>query len=115
MKLPEVRCKCPPGYKFGSTTQSIEVVRPEHMKPSNGNQSFWIDICMVRFIHALWSMGIWTTGNCCGHGRFRPSFCLRENHHEWAREHFEELPGSPGCFYVPLPTEGANPAWEKES
>lgn len=35
---------------------------------SDGRKCFALDACIVPAVEALWSLGIRTTGCCCGHG-----------------------------------------------
>lgn len=58
-------CECK-DIKMGSYDNTSLVVRPEHMR-HNKDDNIYIDNCIKAEVEHLWSLGIRTTGNCCGH------------------------------------------------
>lgn len=67
-------CDCQ-GVEIGSYKNQVELKTPKHMleKGNIGCLEFrpttCIDKCLVEEIKHLWSLGITTTGCCCGHNK----------------------------------------------
>lgn len=64
-------CECI-DVEIGSYDNQKMVMAPAHMRPysSNGNVNWiCIDTCILAEILQLWSIGISTTGCCCGHNK----------------------------------------------
>lgn len=62
-------CNCI-GIEIGSYGNQVELQRPAHMP--NGSETICIDKCLKEEIIYLWSLGITTTGCCCGHNKISP-------------------------------------------
>lgn len=62
-------CNCV-NVKMGSYTNQAMFPRPKHMKgrtEGTCSDMICIDKCLAEEIQYLWSIGIITTGCCCGH------------------------------------------------
>lgn len=67
-------CSCN-NVKVGSYANQVEINRPSHMVGrTEGSKSsmICIDRCILEEIKYLWSLGISTTGCCCGHNVLEP-------------------------------------------
>ncbi len=58
-------CDCE-NVDIGSYDNQTLLTAPDHMPKDNG---YCIDTCLVEEIKHLWSLGIITTGCCCGHNK----------------------------------------------
>ena len=61
-------CDCV-NVEMGSYNNQVELPRPGHMPSTRGFTSVWVDACLKDEILYLWSLGITTTGCCCGHNK----------------------------------------------
>lgn len=61
-------CDCV-NVEFGSYDNQIELPRPPHMPSERGVNTICIDKCLKSEMLHLWSLGIITTGCCCGHNK----------------------------------------------
>lgn len=61
-------CNCI-NVEFGSYDNQVELPRPVHMPSTSGVDTICVDKCLKDEILYLWSLGITTTGCCCGHNR----------------------------------------------
>ena len=63
-------CKCV-NVKIGSYDNQVVLQRPKHMKGrTEGSSNLFticVDRCIAEEVQYLWSLGIVTTGCCCGH------------------------------------------------
>lgn len=64
-------CNCV-NVEVGSFDNQIELPRPPHMPTSRGVETICVDVCLKDEILHLWSLGITTTGCCCGHNKVEP-------------------------------------------
>lgn len=55
--------------KFGSYDNQVEIPLPSHMPSQRGLTTVCVDACLSDEIQQLWSLGITTTGCCCGHNK----------------------------------------------
>jgi hypothetical protein len=71
----KLSCSCQ-GVDTGSYNNQVTLVPPPHMaaykKKQGGAPTICVDTCIADEILNLWSMGITTTGCCCGHNKTRP-------------------------------------------
>lgn len=58
-------CNCK-DIEIGSYDNQVELNRPPHMGEGN---TICVDKCLSEEIQHLWSVGIITTGCCCGHNK----------------------------------------------
>ena len=58
-------CKCN-GVEFGSYDNIVTVTAPPQIK---NKKAICLDACIAREVQHLWSLGIVTTGSCCGHNK----------------------------------------------
>ncbi len=71
------------------------------MYPTERGDVIEVDRCVAPVVEHLWSLGLWTTGACCGHTRLEPSVCVRPEHEELMLGlGYQRLEGCPGCFVV---------------
>lgn len=64
-------CDCR-NIDIGSYDNQVLLPRPQHMKGRKEGSSadfISVDACLKEEILALWSLGIRTTGCCCGHNK----------------------------------------------
>lgn len=61
-------CSCI-NIEFGSYGNQVELQRPIHMPSTRGINTVCVDKCLKDEIIHLWSLGIITTGCCCGHNK----------------------------------------------
>jgi hypothetical protein len=61
-------CNCI-NIEVGSYGNQVELSRPPHMP---GERNICVDVCLKDEILNLWSLGITTTGCCCGHKKVPP-------------------------------------------
>lgn len=67
-------CSCA-NVEIGSYANQIELPRPAHMigqTAGTSSDTICIDKCLEDEIKYLWSIGISTTGCCCGHNKIAP-------------------------------------------
>lgn len=63
------KCKCE-NVTFGGYENQVELNRPKHMigqVEGSASDTICVDACLKDEIEHLWSIGISTTGCCCGH------------------------------------------------
>ena len=68
---PVVMCCCK-SIEIGSYDNQLETERPSHMlgrTEGSSGSTICIDRCILEEVKALWSLGITTTGCCCGHNK----------------------------------------------
>ena len=66
-------CQCE-NVEFGSYDNQIEVEAPAHMKGMKIGcltikETICLDKCVAEEVMSLWTLGIITTGCCCGHNK----------------------------------------------
>lgn len=61
-------CKCI-NVEIGSYDNYVELPNPPHMPTTRGVHTICVDRCLEEEILYLWSLGITTTGCCCGHNK----------------------------------------------
>jgi hypothetical protein len=65
-------CNCV-NIEVGTYANQVELVPPPHMaafkKTQGGSEIICVDKCVAEEIKYLWSLGITTTGCCCGHNK----------------------------------------------
>lgn len=61
-------CNCV-NIEIGSYGNQVELSRPPHMPSIRGVNTVCVDKCLRNEILYLWSLGIITTGCCCGHNK----------------------------------------------
>lgn len=68
-------CNCV-NVEVGSYSNQVELTLPPHMvkykAKEGGADTICVDTCLVDEIKYLWSIGITTTGCCCGHNKVDP-------------------------------------------
>jgi len=70
------KCTCK-NVEIGSYCNQIELEKPKRMvgdnrTPNTESLTICVDSCLKEEIEYLWSIGITTTGCCCGHGKLEP-------------------------------------------
>lgn len=63
-----MKCNCV-NVEIGSYDNQVELPCPSHMPTTRGVNTICIDACLKDEILYLWSLGITTTGCCCGHNK----------------------------------------------
>lgn len=64
-------CNCK-NIEIGSYDNQVMLPRPNHMKgrkEGTSSDTICVDACLEEEIKCLWSLGIRTTGCCCGHNK----------------------------------------------
>ena len=66
-------CDCV-NVEIGSYDNQVVLPVPEHMRPLRNcigdiRESICVDRCVAEEVQSLWSLGIVTTGCCCGHNK----------------------------------------------
>lgn len=65
-------CNCK-NIEVGSYGNQVELKPPQHMveyqRNNGGSDTICVDKCIAGEIKYLWSLGITTTGCCCGHNK----------------------------------------------
>lgn len=64
-------CDCV-DIEIGSYDNQVVLPRPPHMPSTRGVDTICVDACLKDEILHLWSIGITTTGCCCGHNKLEP-------------------------------------------
>jgi len=62
-------CNCI-NVKMGSYDNQVVLQRPKHMKgrtEGTSSSTICVDKCIAKEVQYLWSLGMITTGCCCGH------------------------------------------------
>lgn len=67
----KTKCNCV-NMEIGSYDNQVELPRPPHMPTTRGVYTICVDTCLKDEILHLWSLGITTTGSCCGHNKAEP-------------------------------------------
>lgn len=73
-----MKCSCV-NIEIGSYGNQVRLTAPDHLtEPLNKigytiyDGTIWVDACLSEEIKFLWSLGIRTTGCCCGHNTGDP-------------------------------------------
>lgn len=78
-------CKCVGFIEYGSYVNYITLTPlPPHMKAYRATTNFdkesiCLDKCIADEVQYLWSLGITTTGCCCGHNRDEGQISVIDN------------------------------------
>ena len=74
MSTKKEKCCCPPGVVPGEYTNQITItdlplqMSDRKLEQGGNPESICLDFCVAGEVIHLWSLGITTTGCCCGHG-----------------------------------------------
>lgn len=61
-------CSCV-NIEIGTHKNQVQLPCPPHMPTTRGVPSICVDACLKDEVLYLWSLGITTTGCCCGHNK----------------------------------------------
>lgn len=75
VSLIKTMCQCE-NIEIGSYGNQVELMLPPHMAAYKAKQggatTICVDTCLAEEVKYLWSIGITTTGCCCGHNKVEP-------------------------------------------
>lgn len=73
------KCDCPKGveiqgYENQICIDDLPLQMSDYLSSSGSSKSICLDLCIAGEVIQLWSLGITTTGCCCGHGGKSPAY-----------------------------------------